>query len=98
MGKHIDKQEIFADIWEKVSQNEKLKERILHRSTTIQTITLNSLDNNNILLVANTHLYFHPNADHIRLLQGGFCIRYIQHLIENLKIKVFTNYENIKIT
>lgn len=91
LGENIDKQEIFGDIWEKVAQNEKLKERILQLATTIQTIALNSLDNNNILLVANTHLYFHPNADHIRLLQGGFCIRYIQHIIENLKTKVIIN-------
>lgn len=28
--------------------------------------------------MANTHLYFHPDADHIRLLQAAAAFRYVQ--------------------
>jgi len=31
--------------------------------------------------VANTHLYFHPDADHIRLLQMGFSMLFVEHII-----------------
>ena len=34
------------------------------------------------LLVVNTHLYFHPNADHIRLLQASIIVIYVQNLIQ----------------
>lgn len=37
---------------------------------------------NKYLLVANTHLYFHPDADHIRLLQIGFFMSYVRYIRE----------------
>lgn len=40
---------------------------------------MKSKAHNKYLLVANTHLYFHPDADHIRLLQIGFFMLYIKH-------------------
>ena len=33
------------------------------------------------LFVGNTHLYFHPDADHIRLIQAASCMRLIEALI-----------------
>lgn len=41
---------------------------------------LKSNSSNNYLLVANTHLYFHPDADHIRLLQIGFFMLYVKYI------------------
>ncbi|CAG9858960.1 unnamed protein product [Phyllotreta striolata] len=79
---------IFADIWEKISKNENLAKRILDRSTTLQVNVLESKNRNEILVVANTHLYFHPDADHIRLLHGGLAIRYLEHFINSLKEKM----------
>lgn len=40
------------------------------------------------LLVANTHLYFHPDADHIRLLQMGFAMLYIEHIYKDTITKL----------
>ena len=34
------------------------------------------------MLVANTHLYFHPLGDYIRLLQVEICIRYLETVLE----------------
>lgn len=84
----IEQDPLYADIWAKISQNEKLAKRILDRSTTLQINVVESLENNNVLVVANTHLYFHPDADHIRLLHGGIAIRCLEDFIEKLKNKV----------
>lgn len=40
------------------------------------------------LIVANTHLYFHPKADHIRLLQAGICLGYLNDLLNRMKKEV----------
>lgn len=34
--------------------------------------------------MANTHLYFHPDADHIRLLQIGFSMLYIEDIYKQM--------------
>ncbi|KAK9879423.1 hypothetical protein WA026_006490 [Henosepilachna vigintioctopunctata] len=83
---HIDKDPLFSYIWSKVVENPKLVTRILELKTTLQTVLLQSTDNENeLLFVANTHLYFHPDADHIRLLQAGFAITFIQNSLETIK-------------
>lgn len=57
----------------------------------MQINVLECLDRDDILVVANTHLYFHPDADHIRLLHGGIAIRYLENFLENIKEKVTNN-------
>lgn len=43
------------------------------------------------LLVVNTHLYYHPDADHIRLLQMGFAMLFLEDFYSCLKKKYFKN-------
>ncbi|KAL2745648.1 hypothetical protein V1477_006039 [Vespula maculifrons] len=75
----------FALIWSKI-QNEKVKKRFLQRNTTAQVIALRSRERPlDVLVIANTHLYFHPDADHIRLLQAYYILLYIENLIEKIK-------------
>lgn len=76
----------FKNLYGKIKANEKLLERITDRSTSLQVVQLRSKDTGKLLLVANTHLYFHPNADHIRLLQSGFSILFLQNLVETIKL------------
>ncbi|GJQ66888.1 hypothetical protein Trydic_g7910 [Trypoxylus dichotomus] len=83
----IGNNSIFALIWEKICTNEKLKERLLNRTTALQTVTLENTDSGNLILLANTHLYFHPDADHIRLLQGYITIRYLEDIHDKLQEK-----------
>ncbi|XP_075992185.1 2',5'-phosphodiesterase 12 [Anticarsia gemmatalis] len=72
-------------IWDKIKDNTPLTERLLDRSTVSSATFLQSLDNpNELLLVANTHLYFHPDADHIRLIQGGIVIYWLMDLKEKM--------------
>ncbi|RZC35729.1 2',5'-phosphodiesterase 12 [Asbolus verrucosus] len=88
LSDELNTNQLFSDIWERIAANKELSARILDRSTVLQANILESLDNNEVLIVANTHLYFHPDADHIRLLQGAVIIRYLEHLVDDFKNKV----------
>ncbi|XP_029171782.1 2',5'-phosphodiesterase 12 isoform X1 [Nylanderia fulva] len=75
----------FATIWSKID-NDKAKERFLGRNTTIQVTTLRSKENQSeILIIGNTHLYFKPDADHIRLLQGYYAIIYVHEAAKKIR-------------
>ncbi|XP_052747253.1 2',5'-phosphodiesterase 12 [Bicyclus anynana] len=75
-------------IWNKIKTNQPLVERVLDRSTVASATFLESLENpNEILLVGNTHLYFHPDADHIRLIQGGIVVYWLRDLQKELTAK-----------
>ncbi|XP_015510986.2 2',5'-phosphodiesterase 12 [Neodiprion lecontei] len=77
----------FDQTWKSIT-NEKFKERFLCRSTAVQATTLLSLDNlSEILVVGNTHLYFHPDADHIRLLQGYYALHYVRNVANEVQKK-----------
>lgn len=41
-----------------------------------------------ILVVGGTHLYFHPDADHVRLLQAGICITLLRQVMQLYQAKV----------
>ncbi|GFT17840.1 2',5'-phosphodiesterase 12 [Nephila pilipes] len=47
-----------------------------------QAVLLESIDiPQKRILVGNTHLYFHPDSDNIRLLQASSCILYLENLL-----------------
>lgn len=74
------------ELFQKLKYNEKLVERFTDRSTTLQVVILRSKDfPEKFITVANTHLYFHPDSDHIRLLQIGFSMILVQDFIEKFK-------------
>jgi 2',5'-phosphodiesterase len=49
-------------------------------------------DSNERIVVANTHQYFHPDADHIRLLQTGITLIYLEHLVAEAAAEVSLIY------
>uniref|UniRef100_T1J5K1 2',5'-phosphodiesterase 12 n=1 Tax=Strigamia maritima TaxID=126957 RepID=T1J5K1_STRMM len=81
--KHLVETEgLFSDFLAALEENEQLKNRFMNRTTVLQISILESLiEPGARVCVANTHLYFHPNADHIRLLQSGVCLRYLEQII-----------------
>lgn len=40
------------------------------------------------LVVANTHLYFHPNANNVRMVQTVLVLRHIQQLLDQYQQEV----------
>ena len=58
-------------------------DNLLKRHNILQTALLRSTEcPSRYVLVANTHLYFHPMGDHIRLLQVEIGLRYIETALE----------------
>jgi 2',5'-phosphodiesterase len=56
-----------------------LQAKLGERSTVLQTVVMESLQKpGHYVCMANTHLYFHPQAGHVRLLQGATSLRHIQ--------------------
>lgn len=88
ISEELAKNKTFADVLSKISVNEKLKERILERKNVLQIVLLESKINGKLLLIANTHLYFHPDSDHIRLVQGGLAILCVKNAYDEAKLKV----------
>lgn len=41
-----------------------------------------------LLIIGNTHLYFHPDADHVRLVQAGIIMKYLTYFVSVMASKV----------
>lgn len=78
---------LLADLYAAVIRNEKLASRVMDRTTAVQLVVLESVhDSARRIVVANTHLYFHPDADHVRLLQAAMGLRLAQQMHEKQKV------------
>jgi 2',5'-phosphodiesterase len=65
--------------------------RLQPRTTAVQAIIIQSIENDDeIIVVGNTHFYFQPDSDHIRVMQGGLTILWLNSIIEELKKNVLT--------
>lgn len=82
LSEALKSEPVFKNMMSKISENGKLTEKILQRTTALQVVLLECLDEpKRRILVGNTHLYFHPTADNIRLIQATLCIHYLEHLL-----------------
>ena len=68
---HQDQQ--FRFILDRLSSNADLVKSLTNRTTTLSIAVLEHRHSGKIVVVGNTHLYFEPNADHIRLIQTEMC-------------------------
>ena len=71
LGEAVVEDDTFNDILAALNENDKLKESFVKRTTSLQTVILRSRNHSEGLIIGTTHLYFKPDADHIRLLQAG---------------------------
>lgn len=65
----INNRKTYAHLWNIVRENEHVKNDFMKQSTSLEITVLKILNSNRIIIVGNTHLYYHPEANHIRLLQ-----------------------------
>ena len=73
----------FENMLKIVKSQEKLSESTLNRTTAINLVALESLVTPNTgLIVATTHLYFRPDADHLRLIQIALCMHHIEEMLQ----------------
>lgn len=79
----IDLLSRFNEMRKSVMANPLLAKRLLERHTVLQASLIKSKQcPNQYIIVGNTHLYFAPDADHVRLLQGSICVKYLEYLKE----------------
>ena len=84
-AKELKCNHLFAQLLKDVSVNEKLLERLIARKTVFQSILLKSVDNpNRAILLGNTHLYYHPDSDHIRLIQSYIFVKHLENYTKKL--------------
>ncbi|CAK9833962.1 2',5'-phosphodiesterase 12 [Anthophora retusa] len=76
--------EEFNSVWSLI-QNDDVKKTFLNRNTIVQVVVLRSKENPEILIIGNTHLYFLPQADHIRLLQAYYSLVYLRTFANKMK-------------
>ncbi len=57
----------------------------MKRTTAVQTVVLEEIvaspvEQKRGYVIGNTHLYFRPDADHIRLIQIAVCLRQLEQV------------------
>ncbi|MGH0152048.1 UNVERIFIED_CONTAM: hypothetical protein FKN15_073263, partial [Acipenser sinensis] len=76
---------LHRDLLEKVSLSPAVRDKVVHRSTTLQVIDLQCVkDPSRKLCVANTHLYWHPKGGYVRLIQMAVSLRHIERVLSEL--------------
>ncbi|GAB1598717.1 2',5'-phosphodiesterase 12-like [Argonauta hians] len=84
----IESDSRFNDILKLLECNEQLMHKVLQKQTIQQVSILESLAKpGQLLCVANTHLYFYPSANNVRLIQIAVCMRHLEHVVELYKDK-----------
>ena len=87
----------YAYLWDKLKDNPALVETLTQRTTELAIavfkVNTGSDDEHRLLVVGNTHLYFKPDADHVRLIQAELCRRELERvksemLVQNPDAKV----------
>lgn len=88
IGESVQTHPACQELYQKLQGNEKLLERFTARGTALQVVILRSKDfPQKFFTIANTHLYFHPDSDHIRLLQMGTAMILVQDIMAKFKEK-----------
>lgn len=97
IGENIPTLDVFNDLWLKIKDIEPLVKRICERSTAVQVTTVRAIDSRRIVIIANTHCYFHPDANHIRLLQVAFSMKYVESIYDKIKQELNADESDISI-
>lgn len=68
-----------------LQSNQDVKDLILKQATSLQITVLESKTLKSIVIVANTHLYYHSEANHVRLLQVAAATTLLANLQKSLQ-------------
>jgi 2',5'-phosphodiesterase len=92
IGEAAKNHEACKELFGKLQSNEALVSRFTDLGTTLQLALIRMKEfPEKLIFIANTHLYFHPDADHIRLLQIGFSMILVEDFIKKFKQTCSTN-------
>ncbi|KAG8128153.1 hypothetical protein E2320_015011 [Naja naja] len=73
------------ELRDKVATCPQVEESLLKRSSALQVSVLQSQnDSSRKICVANTHLFWHPKGENIRLIQVAIALSHIKHVINDM--------------
>ncbi|XP_078470572.1 2',5'-phosphodiesterase 12 [Lampetra planeri] len=76
-----------GELRQALQKNPRLFRVLTRLATELQVSVLQSLeDERRRLIVANTHLYWHPKGSHVRLIQGAVALRHLELLVSSLAL------------
>ena len=79
-----------------LSQRLEISLRVIY-SPVFQVVQVESIDNpGHHFLLANSHFYFHPDADFLRLIQAIVCIKYLETLKKSILSSDSNNNDKVK--
>ncbi|RVE72565.1 hypothetical protein OJAV_G00039790 [Oryzias javanicus] len=85
LGEVLTSDPLHSELLQKISGNVALKEKVLRRSTSLQVTVLGDrIRTDRKLIVANTHLYWHPKGGNVRLVQVGVALQHLSHVIDTV--------------
>ena len=73
-------QPAYSYIWERVGGNEALAASLTQRTTELAIAVVRVVGEARVLVVGCTHLYYKPDADHVRLLQAELCLKELERV------------------
>eukprot|EP00058_Branchiostoma_floridae_P019969 XP_002605459.1 hypothetical protein BRAFLDRAFT_212438 [Branchiostoma floridae] len=75
------------DLQKWLSHSPAVLNKVTSRSTVLQVVLLESIeDPSRRLCVANTHLYWHPRAPHVRLVQMAVCLKFLEKIDSSVSL------------
>ena len=82
LGEYFSASPLMKELYRKISKSEALKKRIENRQTSLEAVVLENLeDPTQRVLVATTHLFWHPKGHHIRLFQTAICLKFMEEFL-----------------
>ncbi|XP_076270242.1 2',5'-phosphodiesterase 12-like [Rhynchophorus ferrugineus] len=87
----LERRKVFAGAFGWLSQNAELIRELKTQNTSLQVTVLCDNTTKDVIIVGNTHLYYHPDADHIRLLQSFMSTT----ILNSIKSRLTREYMNV---
>lgn len=76
---------VFEDVVAACCRCPPLETQLAGRRQILQLVVLERKSDGHLMLVANTHLYSHPDADRVRAVQAGCCLRLVETRLHQLR-------------
>ncbi|XP_078700338.1 2',5'-phosphodiesterase 12-like [Branchiostoma floridae x Branchiostoma belcheri] len=84
IGECLSSDPCCHDLQKWLSHSPAVLNKVASGSTVLQVVLLESVeDPSRRLCVANTHLYWHPRAPHIRLIQMAVCLKFLEKVVNS---------------
>lgn len=91
LGDELKQNVIFKNIKNAIKYGPDIEDILLKVMTSLQVTILQSKILKRRIIIGNTHLYYHPDAAHIRVIQVAMVTTFLDHLRKKFEEVVFLN-------